>query len=156
MATKKFIKQETYVHPVDNSVYAKLNRGEYKNTLPYPNFSEIIKELKNERCNISGDLTATEISELLQKHNASIDERAKLKQCEFRDAYYVEERRLNELFKQDLLVELGLLTLGAHRCELVKHPKADLLFDKAWELGRSSGLPLEVVNYAYDLVDLVK
>lgn len=61
------------------------------------------------------------------------------------EAYHAETRRIIEVFKQDLFVELGL----------VDNPKKDLLFSKAWDLGHSNGFS-EVYVYAVDLAELVQ
>lgn len=61
------------------------------------------------------------------------------------DAYYAEEVRLIRNFKNDLETEF----------KMQDHPKAELLYAKAWAQGHSSGL--HEVYYAYsDLVELVK
>lgn len=60
-------------------------------------------------------------------------------------AYNLETARLEAQFKQDFFVEL----------DIVGHPKADKLYSKAWEHGHSAGYQ-EVMNYGYDLVDLIK
>ena len=63
---------------------------------------------------------------------------------ERRRLYNEETQRLLEFFKQDLLKEL----------ELDGHPKANLLWNHAWDLGHASGLH-EVLTYAEDLADLL-
>ena len=59
--------------------------------------------------------------------------------------YTDEACKRQNAFRQDLLEELGI----------TNHPKAELLISKAWELGHSSGYN-EVVNWAWDLVDLIR
>lgn len=61
------------------------------------------------------------------------------------EEYRNEDARMNALFRKDLEEE----------CGMTGHPKADLLFDKAWDLGHSSGFN-EVAIYYTDLVELVK
>ena len=61
-----------------------------------------------------------------------------------RDEYGAEESWIYEEFKRDLFEELGI----------ENHPKRQLLFEKAWERGHSSGYS-EVYNVALDLVDLI-
>lgn len=61
------------------------------------------------------------------------------------EAYRAEENRLHDLFYADFCAELGI----------VGHPKADALFEKAWEHGHSSGYS-EVMQYGYDLVGLIR
>ena len=57
--------------------------------------------------------------------------------------YQEENRRLQEEFRNDLIEEY----------EMTGHPKANKIFDKAWELGSSKGLE-EVEYYFQDLVSL--
>jgi hypothetical protein len=64
---------------------------------------------------------------------------------ELRRAYNQETARLNELFKNDVLDELGV----------TDNPKADLLWSHAWDLGHSGGLH-EVFGYATNLVGLIE
>lgn len=66
----------------------------------------------------------------------------------FRAAVLRHREHGNELvgrFRQDLFEDLGIQD----------NPKRDLLFEKAWELGHSSGLQ-EVYSYAEDLVGLIR
>jgi hypothetical protein len=60
-------------------------------------------------------------------------------------AYHTDRIRLDNEFKADLLADLGI----------TNHPKADLLYSKAYEMGHSSGRS-EVYNYALDLVELIQ
>jgi hypothetical protein len=62
-----------------------------------------------------------------------------------RDAYNAEDRRLDAQFKADLTAEY----------DMVGHPKAELLFKKAWDQGHANGLA-NVVSIYDDLYDLVK
>jgi hypothetical protein len=62
-----------------------------------------------------------------------------------KEVYQAEERRLLDQFKVDITAYYGL----------TGHPKANLLFDKAWARGHSHGYQ-EVFNVYDDLVDLVK
>jgi hypothetical protein len=56
-----------------------------------------------------------------------------------------EEARLNSLFKADLENQHGV----------AGHPKADRLFELAWDYGHSSGYN-EVAYYYDDLAELIK
>jgi hypothetical protein len=58
--------------------------------------------------------------------------------------YKEDSRRLNEEFKKDLFQTL----------DIVGHPKAEMLYDKAWDSGHSNGYS-EVYYDALDLVDLI-
>lgn len=61
------------------------------------------------------------------------------------EAYNQEEVRLVELFRADIETEYGM----------VGHPKASLLFSKAWERGHSGGF-CEIAIVYDDLVELIK
>lgn len=61
-----------------------------------------------------------------------------------RAAFHQEERRLKELFKKDLLEELGL----------TGHSKAQLLWEMAWDHGHADGL-LDVVYWAEEFAKLL-
>ena len=56
-----------------------------------------------------------------------------------------DERRLRELFRNDLRTEYGLMN----------HPKEDLLFEIAWDHGHSAGYP-EVARHYEDFARLLK
>jgi len=58
--------------------------------------------------------------------------------------YYESVNKMTKEFKTDLLEDLGI----------IYHPKADKIFDKAWQQGRSDGL-YRVVEIAEDLADLL-
>jgi len=64
---------------------------------------------------------------------------------ELRKAYFAERSRLEDLLRRDLLVEN----------DVVGHPKAQMVWDKAWEYGHYAGYH-EVVNYFESLVELIK
>jgi hypothetical protein len=63
---------------------------------------------------------------------------------EMRRKWKIDRNRLVEVFKHDSLEELGILN----------HPKADKLFDIAWEEGHSNGLT-EVWLWMETLADLL-
>lgn len=60
-------------------------------------------------------------------------------------AYNQDERKLRSIFQADVLDDLGL----------INHPKADLLWEMAWEHGHSDGLRA-VYDWAHDLMRLIK
>lgn len=60
-------------------------------------------------------------------------------------AYLFEDRRLVEEFKADVFKEL----------EIVGHPKAELLWSKAWDMGHANGFS-DVYYYADELVELIR
>jgi hypothetical protein len=59
--------------------------------------------------------------------------------------YFEDRKRLEEEFKKDLFTDLNL----------VGHPKAELLYAKAYQLGQSSGYT-EIYNYMIELEDLIR
>jgi len=59
--------------------------------------------------------------------------------------YHEETKRLQDEFRKDLIDEY----------EMTHHPKANQLFNKAWDLGCSGGLE-EVDYYFRDLIELFK
>jgi hypothetical protein len=58
--------------------------------------------------------------------------------------YWEEEKQVAKLFRDDLFEHLGI----------EGHPKADLLFSKAYEHGHSGGYS-EIVSWAEDLLELI-
>lgn len=64
---------------------------------------------------------------------------------ETRQAYAKERGRLEQEFKEDLLEENGV----------TDNPKADLCYQKAWEIGHHGGLS-EVEIVFSDLVELIQ
>jgi flagellar biosynthesis/type III secretory pathway protein FliH len=57
--------------------------------------------------------------------------------------YYEEQEKLKNEFREDLIAEY----------HMTNHPKANKIFDKAWELGHSKGYE-EVEYYFQDLTEL--
>jgi hypothetical protein len=57
--------------------------------------------------------------------------------------YYEEQEKLKNQFREDLIAEY----------HMTNHPKANKIFDKAWELGHSKGHE-EVEYYFQDLTEL--
>ena len=62
-----------------------------------------------------------------------------------RKHYSEELKRLQEEFRRDLIAEY----------KMTGHPKADKLFNKAWDMGCSNGLQ-DVEYYFQDLIELFK
>ena len=62
-----------------------------------------------------------------------------------RQAYYADKRRLEIKFRDDLAAEHGVS----------KNPRAEKLFEIAWDLGHAAGLH-EVITYYEKLVELIK
>lgn len=63
---------------------------------------------------------------------------------EVRKEYHTETVRLVKLFKQDFFEELGI----------ENNPKKEILFQKAWDMGHSSGYQ-SVLDIGEDLVELI-
>jgi hypothetical protein len=59
--------------------------------------------------------------------------------------YYEEQEKLKNQFREDLIAEY----------HMTNHPKANKIFDKAWELGHSKGHE-EVEYYFQDLTELFR
>ncbi len=108
--------------------------GEFENRVEYPN--------KPSKPRLERDHTFAQVTEyakqlaLYETLNAGY--RADL------DAYRAGERASYDLFKTELLKDLGI----------ADHPKADRLFSMAWERGHSEGYH-SVYSEAEDLSDLM-
>lgn len=121
------------------TVYQAAVDGEYKTAVPYPDRPKKPAILSK----VAGDLTPQEIGSLAQVRSEY--EAAKTAYAAAAELYGVDQRRLDNKFKTDLEAEYGL----------TGHPKADLLYSKAYEMGHSSG-HAEVANYYGDLAELLK
>ena len=123
---------------MEMSVTERVREGEYKTKLPYP---ERVKEpeILSRRAR---DLTSDEVASIARvKAQYEADKIA----CDkARKAYSEDERRLESQFKADLEAEY----------KMIGHPKADLLWGKAWDHGHANGLH-EVAFYYGDFVELV-
>lgn len=121
------------------NVREKLAAKAYEVTLPYPTTVREPAVLRK----TARDLTAEEFATLPQvKADYEI---AKAAEKEARDAYYRQMGELTEQFRRDVEAEN----------DMIGHPKASLLWSKAWEMGHSAGLG-EVLTYYEDLVELVQ
>lgn len=121
------------------NVRDRYDNDHYKNTLPYPTGAQRPAVLGKR----AGDLTADEIASLPQ---AKADYEAALEQRKAdRDAYSAREREIKDELRRDLEVEHGM----------TDHPKADLLWSKAWEYGHDASLG-EVIGHYEDFVELVR
>jgi hypothetical protein len=77
-----------------------------------------------------------------------MDDYENVKLIEYKEAraiYYEFEKQILSEFQDELISRLGLLD----------HPKANKLYEMAWEHGHASGLG-EVASYAEDLAQLLK
>lgn len=121
------------------TVWERANAGAYKPSGDYPARPIEPGVLRKS----AGLLTAEEIAELPAIREAY--DAAKTAQHGAQKAYNEEQGRLFARFKADLEEEHGM----------TGHPKADLLFEKAWDRGHSNGYA-EVAMVYDDLVELVK
>lgn len=124
----------------------------YQNTFAYPNkihftttfwyrAGKVVAKRVGEETEIF-DPRVGELSAFVKE--TSLDQQAL---SEAKKAYYAEDRRLQQLFKKDLLEELGI----------TDHPKAELLFKLANDLGDADGLTFEdIADRASDLAKLIK
>jgi hypothetical protein len=115
----------------------KIRIGVYANTKEYPkhpSFKCSQCDLPLGRlCKFCSDCgTATNFAEQEVEYNRK------------RNEYYNADSEIYDQFKEDALAEIGL----------IGHPKADILFSKAYERGHSSGYS-EVWYYMQDLAELV-
>lgn len=118
------------------SIYDNIEAGKYENKVQWMAHPKVPKLP-------SLNPTKEDIEKYL-KEEADYKTKKELvtKQNELRDK---EELRLYNLFKKEALTELGF----------EKHPKADLIFDKAWGDGHSGGY-YEVWNSLMDIVSFVR
>lgn len=114
-----------------------------------PEVSELIQEIpfpKNDYKNDYKNAVKNAVIDHCKKNGIFVvsyyDNLAYLKHKSDYDAYNLQ---LLREFKYDALEDLGI----------TDNPKADLLFDKAWEKGHSSGFR-EVCDHLDDLVELIK
>ena len=102
--------------------YDRIENGEFANKIGFP-----AKPIKPWALNKKpSDLTDYELANIISiKQDFEVEIEAW--QVAF-DVYHIGEDAANEKFKQAALIELGL----------AEHPKADMLYDKAWEYGHTS------------------
>lgn len=115
-------------------VRSKIEAGFYNSKLPYPSRPKGPNRVSERTAN-----GYRRLADEVEAYEAALDEYRAAAALHRND-----DARLVEQFRADLIEELGL----------TEHPKANLLYAKAWEMGHSCGLS-EVVNYAEDLVELV-
>ena len=120
------------------STYQKFIDGVYTNGAPYP-VKPVEPSVLRKRAR---DLTNDELATLVEV--TSIYDDAKLAYDEARRAHNAESGRLTALLQADLEAEYGV----------TGHPKAELLWSKAYDRGHSGGMG-EVINVWTDLVDLI-
>lgn len=117
-----------------SSIDDKIKAGAYTNTLEYPKAPS--------KPSLPFRATAAQAREYADKLEAYETEKAGNR--EKIAAYHAETRRIEEQFRADLEAEYGMKD----------HPKAGVLFSKAWEMGHSSGYG-EVASYYDDLHELI-
>lgn len=120
------------------SVYAKLCDGDYKTKLPYPTKPKMPRTTLD--LATASDADVAEVRAAMAKYKE--DEAAAVAA---RKAHDEDEARLEAEFRADLEEENGM----------TGHPKADLLFSKAYDRQHGSGLDAVRSEYE-DLVELVK
>lgn len=111
-----------------SDIYEHIANGRYENHVP----------LDVPALVIDADTTTIARAEELRNEHATLKR-------EQRGRYREEEARLNALFRADLEVEHGL----------VGHPKAERLFEMAWDRGHSGGFR-EVAEHYAELAELVQ
>ena len=116
-------------------VWTKLEANAYRNRDPYPE--------RPRKPVLSKDATPAQIrayADALEAYDSQLVEYRALVA-----AWNAHSVALEGEFRRDLEITY----------DMVGHPKADLLYDKAYEKGHSGGMQ-EVANYYSDLVELVK
>lgn len=116
------------------SVWTKLEDNAYRNRDPYPE--------RPRKPAMSSTATPAQIRDYADKLE-QYDHQLKLWRADVA-AWNARSAALEAEFCRDLEVEFGM----------VDHPKAKLLYGKAWQMGHAAGLH-EVANCYSDLVELV-
>lgn len=116
----------------------------YKNTLPYPEKPNKPKEPKPNGTDAKAYRAHADAMDQYAKELEAYETGPHAQYKEQEDTYYKEGQRLQELFKADLLEELGI----------TGHPKADQFYAKCYERGHAGGYS-DVASIAHDLVDLM-
>ena len=127
----------------------KMNFDDYKNKLPHPK-TVSKKVFMCPKCNMrcSSSFCGNCGFHVQPDWNDCINEYKELS-----GEYQRESSRLHELFKQDALKDVGLI---ADRYQATwdsdTHPKADKIFNMAWDMGHSSGY-YAVYDHIDNIVD---
>jgi len=114
------------------SVRERLEAGEFRNKVPYLLDEEVKNAYNQDIAELEAQLSA--IKERKKEHERSV-------RAEHNDEQYLLTAELRRSLEEEF--------------SMVGHPKAELLWEKAWEEGHSSGYD-EVVNCYEELLDLVK
>jgi hypothetical protein len=130
---------------------SKANNGDYKNLLDYPKQKDFQKVFVYARGKVIANGVARNTIDDHQinawkttGHIVEIED-DKVAYRAATQAYGAETARLETKFRDDLEEEY----------DMVGHPKADILFSKAWQMGHSAGYG-EVASYYDELYDLVR
>ncbi len=116
----------------------KLQRNHYATALPYPK--------KPVEPKTTGDLASASDDEIKLARTAKKEYEDAVEHYKSAvEAYNADVARLEASFRLDLEVESGMKD----------HPKADLLYSKAWANGHASGYA-DVRNVYLDLLELVR
>lgn len=124
---------------MSDDITTRIHNGEFKTALPYP---DRVKEPAILRKAVK-DLTDAEIATIPAVRAAYTADKAKYEAD--KDAYLKDDNAREATFVAALHEYHGM----------TGHPKADLLYSKAYERGHSNGHE-EIANYYDDLVELVK
>lgn len=116
------------------SVWVKLEDNAYRNPEPFPQTPR--KPILSTRATPA---EVRQYADALEAHDVAMKAHR-----EHVAAYYARSAALEAEFRHDLEVEYLM----------VGHPKADLLYGKAWQMGHAGGLH-NVANHYADLVELV-
>ncbi len=122
-----------------SSTYDKYLAGEYTTKLVYPS-KPVEPTVLRKRARELTEAELSSLAEVTRTHDA-----AKAAYEVARREYGLDSGRLTALLQSDLEAEYGV----------TGHPKAELLWSKAYERGHSAGMG-EVINVWTDLVELIQ
>lgn len=116
----------------------------YKNTLPYPEKPNKPKEPKPNGIDAKAYRAHADAMDQYAKELEAYETGPYAQYKEQKDAYLQERQRLEELFKTDLLEELGI----------TGHPKADQFYNMCYQKNHNGGFG-DIAAIAHDFVDLM-
>jgi hypothetical protein len=121
-----------------------MDYSQYENKLPYPDRATVIRSHFADSIQKLDEMPLTKAQRQALLDSLEVDIKNKWK--EVRNAYFTEEKRLDDLFKQDAIkeAELDFLTGDARNA----------VYSYAWQQGHSSGIS-EVLNYLLDMEPMI-
>lgn len=120
-----------------------MNFSKYKNTFTYPNCKDYSTTYYYKNGKVVATVTTGSLSIVDYSTKETVIDEEKFKKAE--EEYYAEERRLADMFINDLFDDLGISD----------NPKRHLLYSKAYDYSHSDDYE-EIYNVACNLVYLIK